>query len=47
MIDFEPTETQNMIVETAREFGREMMQPAERKLDLIARRPTIAISSGT
>jgi alkylation response protein AidB-like acyl-CoA dehydrogenase len=36
MIDFEPTETQNMIVKTARDFGREVMQPAERKLDLMA-----------
>jgi alkylation response protein AidB-like acyl-CoA dehydrogenase len=36
MIDFEPTETQNMIVKTARDFGREVMQPAEKKLDRIA-----------
>jgi alkylation response protein AidB-like acyl-CoA dehydrogenase len=36
MIDFEPTETQRMIVETARDFGREVMQPAEKKLDQIA-----------
>ncbi|MBN2494841.1 MAG: acyl-CoA dehydrogenase family protein [Deltaproteobacteria bacterium] len=36
MIDFEPTDTQRMIVETARDFGREVMQPAERKLDLMA-----------
>ena len=36
MISFEPTETQKMIVQTARDFGREVMQPAERKLDLIA-----------
>ena len=36
MIDFEPTETQRHIVETAREFGKEVVQPAEVELDKIA-----------
>lgn len=36
MIDFEPTETQQMIVETAREFGREVLQPAEVRLDRLS-----------
>lgn len=36
MIDFEPTETQKMIVDTAREFGREVLHPAENQLDKIA-----------
>jgi len=35
MIDFEPTETQNLIVNTAREFGRDVLEPAERELDKI------------
>jgi len=33
MVDFETTETQQMIVKTAREFGREVLQPAEIELD--------------
>jgi len=36
MIDFEPTDTQKQIVKTAAEFGREVLGPAERELDLIA-----------
>ncbi|MFH2006178.1 MAG: acyl-CoA dehydrogenase family protein [bacterium] len=36
MIDFTPTETQEQIVKTARDFGREVLQPAENKLDRIA-----------
>jgi len=36
MIDFSLTETQRQIVETAREFGREVLGPAEIELDLIA-----------
>lgn len=36
MIDFELTETQKMIANTARDFGREVLQPAEVALDRIA-----------
>jgi len=36
MIDFELTETQRHIVETAREFGQEVLKPAEIELDKIA-----------
>jgi len=35
MIDFELTETQSHIVNTAREFGREVLQPAEVELDAV------------
>jgi len=36
MIDFQPTDTQKQIVETARKFGKEVLQPAEIELDQIA-----------
>jgi len=36
MIDFSLDETQRQIVQTAREFGREVLQPAEIELDLVA-----------
>ena len=36
MIDFELTETQKMIVNTARDFGREVLKPAEVALDRIS-----------
>ncbi len=36
MVDFEVTETQQMIVGTARKFGKEIMKPAEVALDRIA-----------
>ncbi len=36
MIDFALTETQKMVIETARGFGQEVLQPAERELDLWA-----------
>ncbi|MDP8256678.1 MAG: acyl-CoA dehydrogenase family protein [Candidatus Alcyoniella australis] len=35
MIDFTPDETQLQIVETARKFGKEVLQPAEVELDAI------------
>jgi len=35
MVDFELTETQQMILATAREFGQEILQPAEVQLDRI------------
>lgn len=36
MVDFAPTETQRQIVETARQFGKEVLQPAEIELDRLA-----------
>lgn len=36
MIDFELTETQRQLVDTARDFGREVIQPAEIALDRMA-----------
>lgn len=36
MIDFELTETQRLMVETAHEFGRDVLHPAELALDKIA-----------
>jgi alkylation response protein AidB-like acyl-CoA dehydrogenase len=36
MIDFELTQTQQMLIETARSFGREVLQPAEVALDRLA-----------
>jgi alkylation response protein AidB-like acyl-CoA dehydrogenase len=35
MVDFEMTESQKQIVSTARDFGKEILQPAETKLDLM------------
>jgi len=35
MVDFEITEAQRQIVATARDFGKEILQPAEIKLDLL------------
>jgi len=36
MVDFELSEAQRQIIATAREFGQEVMAPAEVKLDLVA-----------
>lgn len=36
MIDFEITDAQRQIISTARDFGQEMMQPAEEGLDLLS-----------
>jgi len=36
MIDFEPTETQRQFISTAREFGKEVMEPAETELDRLS-----------
>ena len=36
MIEFAPSETQQQIVETARQFGREVLRPAEIELDKVA-----------
>lgn len=35
MIDFTPNETQQQMVQTAGKFGREVLRPAEKELDLI------------
>jgi alkylation response protein AidB-like acyl-CoA dehydrogenase len=44
MVDFELTEAQRQIVSTAREFGREVLLPAETKLDLLAEPEAVAKS---
>ncbi len=36
MIDFEPTETQRLMMDTAHDFGKEVAGPAEVELDLMA-----------
>ena len=35
MIDFEPTETQRQFISTAREFGKEVLEPAELRKEVM------------
>jgi len=44
MVDFEMTEAQRQIVSTARDFGREILMPAETKLDLLSEPEAVAKS---
>jgi len=44
MIDFEMTEAQKQIVATARDFGKEILMPAETRLDLLSEPEAVAKS---